>query len=60
MSVKYMRYILKTPTDTFGHYTIKYFDDLKEAVAKMGKGSFILDTFKQVGYGFKIIRKSKE
>jgi len=55
-----MRYILKTPTDTFGHYTIKYFDDLKEAVAKMGKGSFILDTFKQVGYGFKIIRKSKE
>lgn len=55
----YMRYILKTPTDIYGHYNIQYFadKDLDEAVAKLVPGAFILDAFSKVGYGFKIIRQ---
>jgi hypothetical protein len=55
---KWFRYHVKNPTDIYGHYTYKAFSDLKTASQHLKSGGFILDAFKPIGYGYKIVKSA--
>lgn len=44
-----MRYIIKNPTDVYGHYSITFRNKLDEAIKETIEGGFVLDTFQKHG-----------
>lgn len=47
---KWLRYILRTPTEIYGHYISTHFSDLRMAKEKLVPGGFVLDKFQPIGY----------
>lgn len=57
----YMRYILRTPTEIYGHYTSKYFSKLSEAKEKLVPGGHVIDILANDGWlGSRIVASTPE
>ena len=47
---KWLRYILRTPTEIYGNYRDTHFSNLRMAKEKLVPGGFVLDKFQPTSY----------